>query len=191
MYCEIKMKEEKIEDDITTAGSGPTPITTTVLDNMSLNAGITPTLQLADEIFAVGRYTPVSQTMINETHQQQLKLEGSTTITRLPNSTETITTKDRGEAIITFLPGGSSAFARGQLHLITQDGSESVTVDFTHYFQIDAPTAIGVAYFSTNSTGGMLASLNNMIAVLLHEEQPNGSVIVSFFEYTVKSSGAR
>jgi hypothetical protein len=191
MYCEIKMKEEKIEDDITTAGGGPTPITTTVLDNMSLDAGITPTLQLADEIFAVGRYTPVSQTMINETHQQQLKLEGSTTITRLPNSTETITTKDRGEAIITFLPGGRGAFARGQLHLITQDGSESVTVDFTHYFQIDAPIAIGVAYFSTNSTGGMLAPLNNMIAVFLHEEQPNGDAIVPFFEYTVKSSGAR
>ncbi len=151
--------------------------------NTHNNKSVWPTLQLADEIFALGRYTPVSQIMINETQQLQLKLEGSTTIS-LPNSTETITTKDRGEAIITFLPGGSGAFARGQLHLITQDGSESVTVDFTHYFQIDAPIAIGVAYFSTNSTGGTLASLNNMIAVFLHEEQPNGgSAIVSFFKW--------
>jgi hypothetical protein len=45
---------------------------------------ITSTIKLGEEPFALGRYTPVSQTMINETsQQQQLKLvfEGSTTIT--------------------------------------------------------------------------------------------------------------
>ena len=44
------------------------------------NKSVWPTLQLADEIFALGRYTPVSQTIINETQQLQLKLEGNTTI---------------------------------------------------------------------------------------------------------------
>jgi hypothetical protein len=45
---------------------------------------ITYTIKLGEEPFALGRYTPVSQTMIDKTLQQQhLKLvfEGSTTIT--------------------------------------------------------------------------------------------------------------
>jgi hypothetical protein len=45
---------------------------------------ITSTIKLVEEPFALGRYTPVSQTMIDEIlKQQQLKLvfEGSTTIT--------------------------------------------------------------------------------------------------------------
>jgi hypothetical protein len=46
---------------------------------------ITSTIKLGEEPFALGRYTPVSQTMIDEILllQQQLKLvfEGSTTIT--------------------------------------------------------------------------------------------------------------
>ena len=65
---------------------------------------ITPTIELGEEPFAVGRYTPVSQTMINETQQLQIIFEGSTTIT-LPNTTESITTRDRVEGIITFLQG--------------------------------------------------------------------------------------
>jgi hypothetical protein len=50
---------------------------------------ITYTIKLGEEPFALGRYTPVCQTMIDETllQQQQLKLvfEGSTTIT-LPSN---------------------------------------------------------------------------------------------------------
>jgi hypothetical protein len=52
--------------------------------NTTTTTPITPTIELGEEPFAVGRYTPVSQTMINETlQQQQLKLvfEGSITIT--------------------------------------------------------------------------------------------------------------
>jgi len=177
-------------DNNTATDDGTRP-TTTLLDNISLNAtaiSTARTIELAGEPFAVGQYRPVSQTMINETHQLQLSLEGNTTIT-LPNATETIRTTDRGQAIITFLPGGRGAFAHGQLHLITEDGSESMTAEFTHYFQIGAPTAIGIAYLSTNSTGGMLAPLNNMIAVYLHEEQPNaGGVIVPFFRWEGRSN---
>jgi hypothetical protein len=50
----------------------------------AITTPITLIIELGEEPFAVGRYTPVSQTMINETlkQQQQLKLvfEGSTTI---------------------------------------------------------------------------------------------------------------
>jgi hypothetical protein len=95
-----------IDEDKTTDGG--TTTTTTMSDNTSLNATttiITPTIDLAEEPFAVAHYRAVSETMINETQQLQISLEGSTTIT-LPNSTETITTRDTGEGIITFFPGG-------------------------------------------------------------------------------------
>jgi hypothetical protein len=61
------------------AATSPTSMNTT-----ATTTPITPTIELGEEPFAVGRYTPVSQTMINETlQQQQLKLvfEESATIT--------------------------------------------------------------------------------------------------------------
>jgi hypothetical protein len=66
--------------------------------------------------------------------------------------------------------------------MTTEDGSESATVTLTEYFLDESPTAINLAFFSTNSTG-MLAPLNNMIAVSLDEEQPNGDVVARFFEW--------
>ncbi len=111
-------------------------------NNTSLNAittatsnvtAITPTIELGEEPFAVGRYTLVSETMINETQQVQIILEGSTRI-RLPNSMETITTRDTGEAIITFIPGGG--VIRGQLQLATEDGSETVTAMLPNTFKV-------------------------------------------------------
>jgi hypothetical protein len=61
--------ENKTTDDGTT--------TTTMSDNTSLNATtitttvITPTIDLAEEPFAVAHYRAVSETMINETQQLQ------------------------------------------------------------------------------------------------------------------------
>jgi hypothetical protein len=62
---------------------------------------ITPTIELADKPFAVGRYRTISDNMASET-QVQFTAEGNTTIT-LPNSTTTITTRDTGEAHLAFL----------------------------------------------------------------------------------------
>jgi hypothetical protein len=170
-----------IDDAITTSGATTTAITMSD-DNTSLNVTTATNVELEEEPFAVGRYTPVIQNLINETQQVQIALEGSTTIT-LPNSTETTTTRDTGEGFITSLPGGG--VMRAQIQMSTEDGSESVTVDLTEYHLDDeVPTAISLAYFSTNSTG-MMAPLNNMIAVSLDEEQPNGDVIVRFFEWDV------
>jgi hypothetical protein len=92
-----------------------------------------------------------------------------------------ITTIDTGEAIITDLPRDGGVI-RGQIQMITEDGFESVTVYFTEYFVDESPTTISLVYFSTNSTG-MLAPLNNMIAVSLHQEQPSGDFITRFFEW--------
>jgi hypothetical protein len=109
--------------------------------NATTTTPITPTIELGEEPFAVGRYSPVSETVLNETQQLQIVFEASTTIT-LPNTTESITTRDRGEGIITFLPGGG--VIRGQIQLTTEDGSESATADLTEYFLDEAPTAISL-----------------------------------------------
>ena len=177
-------------DNTTTVSGATTPTDTMSNNNTSLNTTtsstpITSNVELEEEPFAVGRYSPVSVNMINETQQLQIVFEGSTTIT-LPNFTETITTIDTGEGLITSLPGGG--VIRGQIQMSTEEGSESATVDLTEYFLDESPTAINLAYFSTNSTG-MLAPLNNMIAVSLDEEQPNGDVVVRLFEWKVGGSG--
>jgi len=177
-------------DNTTTVSDATTPTESMSNNNTSLNTTtsstpITSNVELEEEPFAVGRYSPVSVNMINETQQLQIVFEGGTTIT-LPNSTETITTRDTGEGLITSLPGGG--VIRGQIQMSTEEGSESATVDLTEYFLDESPTAINLAYFSTNSTG-MLAPLNNMIAVSLDEEQPNGDVVVRLFEWKVGDGG--
>jgi hypothetical protein len=187
MSTEETVASSPIDGDNTTTVSGATTPTDTMSNNnTSLNTTtsstpITSNVELEEEPFAVGRYSPVSVNMINETQQLQIVFEGGTTIT-LPNSTETITTRDTGEGLITSLPGGG--VIRGQIQMSTEEGSESATVDLTEYFLDESPTAINLAYFSTNSTG-MLAPLNNMIAVSLDEEQPNGDVVVRLFEWKV------
>jgi hypothetical protein len=168
---------------IPNAQASPTTITT---DTTTMNATtpltpITPptTIDLEDEPFAESRITPVSENVINETQQIELVFEGNTTMT-LPNTTETITTRDIGEAILTFIPGGG--VLHGQVQLTTEDGSESAIALFTEHFKEESTTAISLVQFIANSTG-VLAPLNNMIAVTLDQEQPDGSVIVRYFEW--------
>jgi hypothetical protein len=141
-----------------------------------------PAIELADEPFARAYYRVVSQNMINETHSQ-FTFEGNTTIA-LPNSTETISTIDRGQGIVTFLPGGNAI--HGQLHMTTEDGTENVIVDFSDYLPHKTSIGIGLEYFSTNSTG-MLAFLNNTIAVSLDETYPKGDTILTYFEWEGKA----
>jgi hypothetical protein len=154
--------------------------TTTTATNATTTAAAPTTLEFEDEPFAESRITPVSQNVINETQQVELVFEGSTTITTLPNTTETITTTDRGDGILTFIPGGG--VLHGQLQLTTEDGSESAIALFTEHFKTESTTAISVVQFIANSTG-VLAPLNNMIAVTLDQQQPDGSVIVRYFEW--------
>ncbi len=66
------------------AAASPISMNATTTTTTATTTPITSTIKLGEEPFALGRYTPVSQTMIDETlQQQQLKLvfEGSTTIT--------------------------------------------------------------------------------------------------------------
>jgi hypothetical protein len=166
----------------------PTAVASLPIDDTTTDDGTpttTTTVELADEPFAVGHYRTVSDNMTSE-GQVEFTFEGNTTIT-LPNYTEMITTRDTGQGNVTFLPRGG-AVIRAQIHMTTEDGSENATGDFTEFMKSDESTGIGVGYFSTSSTGGMLAPLNNMIAVFLDEIQPNEDSIVRFFEW--KSDGA-
>ena len=157
--------------------AGSTPSTTT-----------NPRVDLEDQPFAVGHYRS-TPTNITET-QVQFTFEGNTTIT-LPNSTETIMTRDTGQGNVTFLPGeGGGGAIRGQIHMTTQDGSENAIGDFAEFMRSDESTGVGIAYFfSTNSTGGMPAPLNNMIAVFLDKVQSNEDSIVRFYEWKSGDGG--
>src|ERR687896_691450 len=162
-----------------------TATTTTATNATTTTAAAPTTLEFEDEPFAESRFTPVSENVINETSQQVVVVfEGNTTITMLPNTTETITTRDIGEGILTFIPGGG--VLHGQVQLTTEDGSESAIGLFTEYITTESTTAISLARFITNSTG-VLAPLNNMIAATLDQEQPDGSVIVRYFEWEQES----
>jgi len=127
--------------------------------------------------------------LINETEQQKLTFEGSTMITLSSSSDEPITTRDRGEGILTFLPGGGGILREEIYMNATQGGgSETATADITEYFVDESPTSISLVYFSTNSTG-LLAPLNGMIAVSIDEQQQNGDVISRGIEWKHDNNG--
>jgi hypothetical protein len=137
------------------------------------------TITLAEKPFLVEHGKTVGATPINQTHIQ-ISLAGNGTI-MLPNSTETVKTKDTGNAIARLTPTGN--IAQGQIHISTEDGNENGTVFFTEIGQNEK--GIGVAYFSTNSTG-KLAFLDNMVAVIQDEIQPNGDTMITAWEWTGK-----
>lgn len=170
----------------TTAVYAQTPVenmtaTTTTATNATTTTTAAPiNLEFEDEPFAESRLREVSENVISETQQVEVVFEGSTTITTLPNTTETITTRDVGEGILTFIPGGG--VFHGQLQMTIEDGSESAIALYTEHFNEESPTAISLVQFITNSTG-VLAPLNNMIAITLDQEQPDGSLIIRYFEW--------
>ena len=134
------------------------------------------TIILAEKPFLVEHGKTVAATPINQTHIQ-ISLAGNGTIT-LPNSTETVMTNDTGNAIARLTPTGNIAY--GQIHITTEDGSENATVFFTEIGQNER--GIGVAYFITDSTG-KLAFLDNIVAVIQDELQPNGDTNITAWEW--------
>jgi len=176
-----------IDNEGTTTGSGTSTATTNNISNdTSLNV-TTSTIELGEKPFEVGRHRVVSLT--NGTGQQKLTFEGNTTITTLsPGSAEPITTRDEGEGILTLLPWGGGIL-REEIHMnATQGGGrETATADITEYFVDESPTSISLVYFSTNSTG-LLAALNNVVAVSIDEQQQNGDVVSRGFEWKHSNS---
>src|SRR5918993_1868049 len=158
--------------NIVTGGATETNESIPPTSNNNNNNPIT----LAEKPFLVEHGRTVAANPINHTHMQ-ISLVGNGTIT-LPNSTETVTTKDSGSAIARLTPTGN--IVNGQIHVGTEDGSESATVFFTEIGQ--GGKGVGVAYFTTNSTGN-LAFLNNVVAVIEDEIQPNGDTLITAWEW--------
>jgi hypothetical protein len=157
---------------IPTGGATETNESTAPTSNNNNNA-----ITLAEKPFLVEHGRTVAATPINQTHIQ-ISLAGNGRIT-LPNSTETVMTKDTGNAIARLTPTGN--IVHGQIHVRTEDGSENATVFFTEIGQ--GEKGVGVAYFITNSTG-KLAFLDNMIAVIEDEIQPNGDTLITAWEWS-------
>lgn len=164
-----QQQEEEQQDDDVTPGSP------------SVGANVTHAIILAEKPFLIEHGRTVAANPINQTHIQ-ISLAGNGTIT-LPNSTETVMTKDIGSAIARLTPTGN--IAQGQIHISTEDGSENATVFFTEIGQNEK--GIGVAYFTTNSTG-RLAFLDNMVGVIQDEVQPNGDTFITAWEWIGEQS---
>jgi hypothetical protein len=156
--------------------STPTCATEMNEDIPSNNNNKNNTIILAEKPFLVEHGKTLAATPINHTHIQ-ISLAGNGTVT-LPNSTETVMTKDTGNAIARLTPTGN--IAHGHIHITTEDGSENATVFFTEIGQNER--GIGVAYFFTDSTGN-LAFLDNMVAVIEDELQPNGDTHITAWEW--------
>jgi hypothetical protein len=160
-------------------------IITTTTDPAEVNEGIAPRsinnpiIPLAERPFLVEHGKTVAANPINQTHIA-ISLAGNGTI-MLPNSTEIVMTEDTGNAIARLTPTGN--IVHGQIHMSTEDGSENGIVFFTEIGQNEK--GIGVAYFSTNSTG-KLAFLDNMVAVIQDEIQPNGDTLITAWEWKAK-----
>jgi hypothetical protein len=163
-----QQEEEQQDDDVT---PGPP----------SVGANVTHAIILAEKPFLIEHGRTVAANPINQTHIQ-ISLAGNGTI-MLPNSTETVMTKDIGSAIARPTPTGN--IAQGQIHISTEDGSENATVFFTEIGQNEK--GIGVAYFTTNSTG-RLAFLDNMVGVIQDEVQPNGDTFITAWEWIGEQS---
>jgi hypothetical protein len=131
---------------------------------------------LANEPFLVEHGKTVAANPINQTHIS-ISLVGNGTI-MLPNSTETVKTNDTGNAIARLTPTGN--IVNGQIHISTEDRSENGTLFFTEIGQNQK--GVGVAYFTTNSTG-KLSFLNNMVALIQDEVQPNGDTFITAWEW--------
>lgn len=158
-----------------TANASVPAETTETSESISTSNNINA-ISLAEKPFLVEEGKTIGATPINLTHIQ-ISLTGNGTIT-LPNSTETVKTKDIGNAIARLTPTGN--IAQGQIHISTEDASENGTLYFTEIGQNEK--GIGVAYFTTNSTG-KLAFLNNMVAVIQDEVQPNGDTFITAWEW--------
>jgi hypothetical protein len=159
---------------VTAYASTPTEAEET---NENMSAISNEAITLVDEPFLVEHGMAVEVNPINQTHIQ-ISLVGNGTI-MLPNSTETVKTQDTGDVLVRLLtPTGD--IAQGQIHLSTEDGSENATVSFTEISKNEK--GIGVAYFSTNSTG-KLAFLDNRVAVFQDESQPDGRTVITAWEW--------
>jgi hypothetical protein len=168
------LEAEVVNDNLLAGNITTTSDVDDVNNNRTNDSGAA--ISIAEQPFLVEKGKALAIKPINHTHMEIL-LEGNGTLMP-PNSTETIETKDTGSAIIRLTPTGN--IAQGHIVIQTKDGSENGTVFFTEIGQNEK--GIGLAYFTTNSTG-KLAFLNNLVSILESESQPNGTTVITAWEW--------
>lgn len=143
-------------------------------ETLGLNSSL---LRISNQPLAVVYYNIISEDV--QDNVTQFAVIGNTTLTL--NSTETITTNDTGNVTLTFTASGG-VILEGQFTITTEDGLENAIVIMTEFLNRGNSPRIGIASFSTDSTG-KLAPLDSLVAIVLDKEQPDGSIQVQFFEW--------
>lgn len=161
---------------MTNMNSTGTASDTMTSNSMNLSSTAAP-IKISDRPMAKGYYNTTAESFGNSSIQ--ISFAGNTMLT-LPNSTETVLANTTGNVTIYFSAAGG--FLNGMAKLTTADGTENATVLVSELFTSENAPGRGVAYFSTNSTG-KLAPLDGKIALTWDEEKPDGSTIVSFYEW--------
>ncbi|MDQ3887996.1 MAG: hypothetical protein M3251_01850 [Thermoproteota archaeon] len=123
----------------------------------------------------------VSQTPINQTHITTT-FSGTGILTIPNNDTEAINTTSNGSTFFSFV----TQSAQGKETIRTEDGSETATATFYEIVQFNPVTrenkGIVIAVVHTNSTG-ILAPLNGIIVAGIDNIQPNGDILLTFWEW--------
>jgi hypothetical protein len=116
----------------------------------------------------------------NQTHVSTT-FSGNSTLTLTNNDTEAIRTTSNGSTLFSFI----TQSAQGKETIRTQE-SETATATFYEIVQFNPVTrenkGIVIAVVHTNSTG-ILAPLNGMIVVGIDDIQPNGDILLTFWEW--------
>jgi guanyl-specific ribonuclease Sa len=156
------------------------PAAATATTTATSNTTSASEIELSAEPIYQEEQITISETPINETHIQA-DVSGNGTI-NLPNSTETINNINNGSYIISTKDG--SIF--GKEVWSTEDETENVTTTFYAItrFGMEEGTnkAIVIAATHTNSTG-KLAPLNGMILAGQVDFRPDGSRLVTLWEW--------
>lgn len=157
-----------------------TTVTPSTISTMSNNTNVAAGIELSPQPVYQEQARTVSQTPINQTHISTT-FSGSGTLTLPNNNTETIKTTSNGSTLFSFI----TQSAQGKETIRTEDG-EIATATFYEIVQFNPVTrenkGIIIAVVHTNSTG-ILAPLNGMIVVGIDYIQPNGNILLTFWEW--------
>jgi len=162
-----------------------TPVAATTIENTTTNTTTTPSSEielLSQQPVYKEQIRNAGQTPINQTHIQ-ITYAGNGTLT-LPNATEsTIETTSSGSGIASMI---DNDFAGKEVLTTGEGGSENATSTVYELLRFDMQEGTGrgitMATFHTNSTG-RLAPLDGMILAGTTELYPNGTGLVTLWEW--------
>jgi hypothetical protein len=158
------------EENNSTAETITTSDTTTTTTSSSLSSGI----ELSPQPIWEEEVSNIGVTPINETHTI-IAFIGNGTLT-VPDTGETINMANNGTAFVSPVTGSADTVtAYGREHVLSEDG-DTTAITFYEIVHGDPATlqtkGVLIAVFDRNATG-TLAPFNDMIAVGIHDEQPD------------------